>query len=73
MIVMVRTDDPAFKPYAYSHIECDVEGCGERSPGFTPGTPNLLEQGWFIEGGRHRCPKHFDDDVPSRGVDRREE
>ena len=46
------------RKHHYSHIECDVEGCGVRSP-----PPDQLREshglaslGWFIAPGQHRCP-----------------
>lgn len=72
---MRKTDDPAFAPRRFDHIECDVEGCGIEAP--TPRElaeqhKNLLELGWFIGVGMHRCPKHFHEDVPGRGVEVRD-
>ena len=69
MIVMKTSDDPAFGGKQYSHIECDVEGCGVMSPPTRElmKGPNLMELGWFIDGGRHRCPEHVHDDVPAAG------
>lgn len=62
--------------HQYSHIECDVANCGERSPPpaelYTrPG--GLSAFGWFIDGGKHRCPKHFDTEVAGVGPQYRDE
>lgn len=71
MIVFKKSDDPAFNGRQYSHIECDVDGCGIMSPP-TPDLHekggSLIERGWYIAGGQHRCPKHFHDEVPGRGT-----
>lgn len=70
MIVMVETDEPAFAPHRFSHIECDVEGCGQRAPSFAQMREkgkSLFEMGWFIEPNMHRCPSHFHDEAPARG------
>ena len=55
----------------FGWIECDVEDCGER--GTDTDRKSLVEQGWFIAPGRHRCPKHYHHDAPGRGVEHRKE
>lgn len=60
----------AERTHQYSHIECDVVGCGERSPSAAEMAEKggLAVMGWFIDAGRHRCPKHYhEDDVPAHG------
>ena len=47
----------------YSHIECDVKGCPERSPpaDVMYKRHGLTGCGWFLDHrGAHRCPKHYD-------------
>jgi hypothetical protein len=54
--------------HGYSHIECDVDGCGAVSPTFDElGKQNLMERGWYVAAGKHRCPNHVDEDIPGRG------
>lgn len=71
MIVFKTSNDPAFGGKQYSHIECDVEGCGVMSPP-TPELHkkdgSLFERGWFIDGGKHRCPKHFHEEISGVGT-----
>lgn len=62
----------------YSHIECDYPDCGERSPPPAVMTERhgLSGCGWFVGTrqpnlGKHRCPKHHDDDVPAQGPQER--
>lgn len=67
MIVFKKTKDPAFNGRQYSHIECDIDGCGEMAPPreeLVKKGGSLMERGWFIAGGKHRCPKHFHHDTP---------
>lgn len=54
----------------YGGVECDVEGCTTAAK-HRDGQPNLFEQGWFVAPGRHRCPKHFNDEAPAREPQRR--
>lgn len=63
-----RTDH---KSHRYSHIECDVEGCG--AVGKPEDGRSLMDMGWFIFPGRHRCPAHHEEDVPARGPQYRDE
>lgn len=62
--------------HTFGGIACDVEGCEALSPPFNDGADaqrkGLVEEGWFIAPGRHRCPKHFYDDVPGRGIVKRD-
>lgn len=66
-IQLPEADRTATRTHAYSHIECDV--CGERSPSAEVMIKHhgLANMGWFIDGGLHRCPKHFCDEAPARG------
>lgn len=59
----------------YSHIECDVEGCGEKSPPATVllKSHGLQGLGWYCKGGHHRCPKHAEDETPLRDPQYREQ
>jgi hypothetical protein len=74
MIVMVKTDEVAFAPRKFSHIECDV--CGERAPSYKEmhdKGKSLFDLGWFVAPGQHRCSKHFhDDDAPGKPVETRD-
>lgn len=58
----------------YSHIECDVEGCGERSPpdAILIKSHGLQGLGWYCKGGHHRCPKHAETDAPRRDAQYRD-
>lgn len=74
-ILLPEAERTATRRHQYSHIECDVEGCEERSPppavlhkGF-----GLASFGWFIGPGQHRCPKHMTEDTPARGPQYRDE
>lgn len=52
----------------YSHIECDAPGCIVVSPTSAELLKeSLFARGWFIAGGKHRCPEHFHDDVEPQG------
>jgi len=53
----------------YSHIECDVRGCGRRSPPAAVMLEHngLVGCGWYVDHrGSHRCPIHFNTPVPAR-------
>ena len=59
----------------YSHIECDVKGCPERSP---PAEVMVRKRGlagcgWYLDGrGAHRCPAHYEaNSTPTRGPQER--
>lgn len=73
MLVFVLLPEPERteeRQHHYSHIECDVAGCDQRSPPTIElhKGPSLFERGWFIDGGRHRCPEHYDrDDAAGSG------
>lgn len=68
MIVSKKSDNPAFGGKEYSHIECDVPDCIAVSPTAAElSKQSLSERGWFISNGKHRCQKHFHDDVESPG------
>lgn len=65
MIVFKRGEKIANE---YSHVECDVPGCGFMSPPTDElAVKNLFERGWFIKNGTHRCPNHFDTGVIGKG------
>lgn len=57
----------------FGGIACDVEGCEAHEPPFDKADRRtaLIERGWFIAPGQHRCPEHFNTDVPGRGVEHR--
>jgi hypothetical protein len=64
----------------YSHIECDVSGCGEKSPpqSVMISKHGLSGCGWFVGTrqphlGKHRCPAHYDADAPAPGPQERTE
>lgn len=63
------------RTHHYSHIECDVQGCGVRSPAaqVMVAKGGLSQMGWFIAGGQHRCPEHYTTETPVRGPDYRAE
>jgi hypothetical protein len=78
MLVFVKLSQPiADRTHTYSHIECDVPGCGMRSPPSSElmaSGKSLTELGWYLAGGVHRCPEHYDrDDVPGNGPVYRDE
>lgn len=53
---------------AYSHIECDAPGCIIVSPTAADLLKeSLVTRGWFIAGGQHRCPEHFDEATTAQG------
>lgn len=59
---------------SYSHIECDVEGCGIEAPrpDEMKDAHGIKSLGWYVGlNGTHRCPKHHDVDAPYRGPQRR--
>lgn len=68
-ILLPANDRTATRTHHYSHIECDVEGCGVRSPPPVEllAGHGLMNMGWFVGPGVHRCPKHYHDEVPARG------
>ena len=57
------------RSHQYSHIECDVPDCGARAPtpSELPSGKSLFDIGWFLKGGQHRCPDHFDVETPAGG------
>lgn len=68
-VLLPENERTAERQHRYSHIECDVVGCGAQSP---PSAElqkglNLVERGWYIDGGLHRCPTHYHDEVPPHG------
>lgn len=73
MIVMVKTDEPAFAPRKFSHIACDVEGCEATFNHKASGGKSAFELGWHMEGGKHRCPEHVETDAPARPIKVEEE
>lgn len=66
-VLLPEAERTELRQHHYSHIECDVAGCGARSPPTAEllHGKSLVERGWFIEGGRHRCPDHYDRDDAS--------
>lgn len=57
----------------FGGVECDAIGCGTIENGPEESSPkNLAAAGWYIRPGVHRCPKHFDEDAPARGIEHRE-
>ncbi|MFL6728079.1 MAG: hypothetical protein ACJ8FS_16430 [Sphingomicrobium sp.] len=71
MLVFIKLAQPVGdKTHGYSHIECDVEGCGVRSPTSSElleKNTSLFAMKWFIDGGHHRCPQHYGDETSARG------
>ena len=65
--MIVHVDDK------YSHIECDVKGCGEKSPPADVMLKNhgLAAMGWNIQPGFHKCPAHFYEHAEPQGPQRR--
>lgn len=52
----------------YSHIECDVPECTIVSPDAAGLLQkSLFQRGWFVAGGKHRCPEHFHEEVETHG------
>lgn len=51
----------------YSHIECDV--CSKHSPSAREMIEGhgLSNMGWFVTGGKHRCPDHYTEDTEPKG------
>lgn len=74
-VLLPANDRTATRTHHYSHIECDVEGCEERSPPAAElvKAHGLAALGWFVGPGQHRCPKHMTDDTPPRGPQYRDE
>lgn len=69
MIVFRKSERPGFNGKEYSHIECDVEGCGTVSPPVAElvSGKSLFERGWFIKDGKHRCPEHVNTEAGAQG------
>lgn len=61
------------RSHHYSHIECDV--CEKKAPVSSESSKHggLANMGWFIDGGRHRCPEHYTEDTAPRGPQYRDE
>ena len=74
-VLLPEADQTPQRKHQYSHIECDVAGCGTRSPPAAEMIKNhgLMNMGWFVDGGRHRCPDHFHDEVEPRGPQYRDQ
>lgn len=53
----------------YSHIQCDGDGCAEKSPSPKEMIEHhgLSNMGWWVGGGIHRCPKHYTEITVARG------
>jgi hypothetical protein len=72
MIVFKTNEDPKGHR-KYSHIECDAPGCIVVSPTAAELLKqSLFERGWFIAGGKHRCPEHYHEEVEAHGPITRE-
>jgi hypothetical protein len=66
MIIFKKTTDGTH--HQYSHIECDAPGCDAVSPtAENLVRESLFARGWFVTGGKHRCPEHFHDDIQAQG------
>lgn len=75
-VLLPENEHTAERKHRYSHIECDVVGCGQRSPisaELQARGASLMDRGWFIDGGLHRCPKHYHDEVPPHGPQYRDQ
>lgn len=67
MIVFKKATDEG-AAHSYSHIECDAPGCVVVSPTADMILQmSLFERGWFVAGGKHRCPDHFNDEIEPQG------
>lgn len=68
MIVFKKSNHPAFGGKEYSHIECDVEGCGKVSPPTEElNRLSLFQRGWYVAAGTHRCPDHVNIETAANG------
>lgn len=64
MIVFRKTETGR----TYSHIECDFPDCATTSPIASELLKeSLFQRGWFVAGGKHRCPDHFHDEIEPCG------
>lgn len=75
-VLLPEAERTEHRRHHYHHIECDVDGCEGASPTsreLAERKTSLMEMGWFIDGGQHRCPTHFHDEVPARGPQYRDE
>ena len=66
-ILLPVSERTAERAHIYSHIECDV--CETRAPSSEESGKQggLIGMGWYIDGGRHRCPEHFHEDTAPHG------
>lgn len=73
IVILINKLSNGDEAHLFGGIACDVEGCETFEPPFNGDDRRtaLIERGWFIEPGKHRCPEHFHTDAPSRGPDRR--
>lgn len=57
----------------FGGIACDVEGCDAHEPPFEKDDRReaLLQRGWFVAPGQHRCPEHYSTEVPGRSPEHR--
>jgi hypothetical protein len=75
MIVILKGEQSNGDKYTrFGGIACDVEGCAAFEPPFERADRReaLIERGWFIAPGQHRCPEHYHTDVPGREPEHRE-
>lgn len=76
IVIIVEKWANGDEAHRFGGIACDVEGCDVLSEPFNTSTAeqrqNLFDAGWFISPGQHRCPKHFNDETPTRGPQYRE-
>jgi hypothetical protein len=72
-VLLPEAERTEHKQHHYSHIECDVPGCGVRAPKPSEMQGGLMHMGWWIGPGQHRCPRHYHDEVPAHGPQYRDE
>lgn len=68
-VLLPENERTEHRQHHYSHIECDVEGCGVRAPSAAESLKHhgIMNMGWFVAPGQHRCPDHYHMEVPARG------
>jgi hypothetical protein len=68
-VLLPEAERTEARQHHYGYIECDAEGCTERSPPSAEvvAKGGLSQMGWFIAGGVHRCPDHYSDNTPPSG------
>jgi len=72
IIVLVERLSNGDTSKSFGGVACDVEGCEAHEPQPANDRKDLIALGWFIAPGQHRCPEHFNEDVPGRGTEHRE-